>query len=69
MYILKTGTSNTVTEYLQLRDSEFALVEYIKLSLLPKIINQWIEKYNLKTTAQQLTGKILSAPYNKLVKI
>ena len=69
MYILKTDTSNTVTEYLQLRDDDLALVEYIKLSLLPKIVNQWIEKYNLKTDGQSLINKIQSAPYNKIIKI
>ena len=69
MYILKTDTSNTVTEYLQLRDKDFALVEYIKLSMLSKVIEQWIKKYNFETPAGQLVEKITQAPYNKIVKI
>lgn len=69
MYILKTDTSNTVTEYLQLRDDDFALCQYIKLSLLPKIASQWIEKYNFNISEKELIDKIMAAPYNKVVKI
>ncbi len=69
VYILKTDTSNTVTEYLQLRDKDFALVEYIKLSLLPKVVEQWIKKYNIEASPDELIEKIQTAPYNQIVKI
>ncbi len=69
VYILKTDTSNTVTEYLQLRDDDFALVEYIKLSLLEKVAGQWIKKYNLQTSEKEIIENIKNAPYNQIVKI
>ncbi len=69
MYILKTDSSTTVTEYLQLRDENFALSEYFKLSIFPKMAKNIIEKYNLQYTEQQLIKIVEDAPYNKLVKI
>ena len=69
MYILKTDSSTTVTEYLQLRDENFALSEYFKLSIFPKMAKNIIEKYNLQYTEQQLIKTVQDAPYNKLVKI
>ncbi len=69
MYFLKTKGSNTVTEYFQLRDEDFALVEYFKLSLVPKMAKSIIEKYGLQTAEKDFVDLVGQSEYNKLIRI
>ncbi len=69
MYFLKTKGTDKVTDFVEIRDDSFSLIEFIKLSDIHKKIPDLIKKYNLQTAAEKIVQLIEATPFGKIEKI
>ncbi len=68
MYFLKTKGTDKVTDFVEIRDENFSLIQFVKLSEIHKKIPDLIKNYNLKTPAEEIEKLIKSTPFGKIEK-
>jgi hypothetical protein len=64
MFVIKTKGSDKVPDYIQIRDNNFALVDYVKLSSIEKKLKEIIPK-----SYEKYIKIILSAEFGQIIKI
>ncbi len=69
MYLLKTKGTDKITDFLEIRDNNFALIKYIKLNTLEKKIPELVDEFNLKTPTHKIISTINSTPFGQIIKI
>ena len=69
MFFLKTKGTDKITDFLEIRDNNFALVEYIKLSTLDKKIPQIADAFEMLTPPEKIIETIRQAPFGQIIKL
>ncbi len=69
MYFLKTDGTDKVGKFVQIRDEDFALIEYFGMGQLEYILPRLIQDYGLNMDIDKLREKIEQAPYNKIIQL
>ena len=65
MYLLKIKGKAKIPDFLQIRDDEFTLIEYIKLDNL----KQGLVKFGLLNFEDQIINITPEIPYGKMIKL
>jgi len=69
MYFLKTKGTEHISDFIEIRDENYTLVKYIKLSSLKKNLSQIISEYKLVTPSDKILSIINSTPTGQIIKI
>ncbi len=69
MFFLKTKGTDKIIDFLEIRDNNFALVQYIKLSTLDKKIPQIAEAFNMSTPPYKIIETLKQAPFGQIIKL
>ncbi len=69
MFLLKTKGTDKIADFLEIRDQNFALIQYIKLSNIDKKIPQILSSYHINTPSEEIIKKIKASAYGQIIKV